>query len=321
MVTDALTDRVSSSFRDDLSVIIVNWNTCHLLRECVASVLCTTPDAQIFAVDNGSTDGSSDMLARDFPAVTVIRNYTNRGFAAANNQGLRLASGRYCLLLNSDTVVLYKALSTLVQYMDEHPSTGACGPQLLNTDGTLQPSGHAFPSLASALAELLPVPARCRRAARGPLEFRDYAQVCKVDELSGAALCVRPEAVTQVGLLDEAFFFLGEDVDWCWRFKQAGWSIDYVPQAKVVHHGGGSTRQDDEAWLMAPRAYYRLFCKHRSGRQAGLFRLALTLLILVRMVAKTTMAALHRDLSVARVSARLHIVTLRELWRSSRGAK
>jgi GT2 family glycosyltransferase len=304
----------------DLSVVVVSWNTCALLRDCVTSLQEMSLDLQVIVVDNGSTDGSPQMLAREAPHVTLIRNETNLGFAAASNQGLGLAVRRYCLLLNSDTVVLPGALETLIQYMDGHPSTGACGPQLLNADGSLQPSGHAFPNLASTLAELLPVPARCRRAVKGPLEARDYMVMCAVDEISGAALCVRRETMEEVGLLDEAFFFLGEDVDWCWRIRQAGWSIDYVPQARIVHYGGGSTRRDDEAWLMAPRAYYRLFSKQRAGREADLLRLALTILVPARMLWSMIKAGFKGDLASARVSARRHCSVVRELWRSSRGA-
>jgi GT2 family glycosyltransferase len=315
-----LTRPTGDTATPDLSVIIVSWNTCGLLRDCVTSVLGASLDLQVIVVDNGSTDGSPEMLAREAPSVTVIQNEKNLGFAAASNQGLGMARGRYCLLLNTDTVVLHKALAMLVQYMDSHPSTGACGPQLLNADGSLQPSGHAFPNLASTLAELLPVPARWRQAAKGPLEKRDYSAMCGVDEISGAAFCVRGETMAQVGLLDEAYFFLGEDVDWCWRIKQAGWSIDYVPQAQVVHYGGGSTRRDDKAWLLASRAYYRLFSKHRTRRQAALLRLVLSLLVPVRMLGKTTKAALYGDRAGAQVSARLHCETFRDLWRSSRGA-
>ncbi|MGB8643939.1 MAG: glycosyltransferase family 2 protein, partial [Anaerolineae bacterium] len=224
-----------------LTVIVVSWNTRELLRNCLAS-LARSVDlaAETIVVDNGSADGTLEMLAADFPAVRVIANAMNRGFAAANNQGLAAAHGRYFLLLNSDTVVAPDVLSRLCAFMETHPEAGASGPQLHNIDGTLQPSGRAFPTLFQAVTALLPMPRALRKTLASPVERRDYTQVAMVDELSGAALCLWRTAIEQVGGLDEDFFFLGEDVDLCWRLHAAGWKIYYVPQAVVTHLWGGS---------------------------------------------------------------------------------
>lgn len=300
-----------------LAVIIANWNTRDLLRQCILSVLQSSLDVQVIVVDNGSTDGSVQMVGGEFESVKLIVNSDNRGFAAANNQGLRAATAPYCMLLNSDTVVLDDALATLVRHMGENPHTGCCGPQLLNTDGTLQPSGHSYPTLRSALAELLPLPAWLRRVMRGPAEQRDYTEVCQVDEVSGAAMLVRRAALEDTGLLDEGFFFLGEDVDWCWRMTKRGWRVEYVPNARIVHHGGQSTIRGDASWLRAPRAYYRLFRKHRRPWEAELLRAAMSLIILLRMLRVNVARLLKSEKGAIRASIGMHLGTVRCLWTGS----
>ena len=303
--------------RQVLTIIIVNWNTRELLRECLASILRAGPALLVTVVDNGSTDGSAEMVLTEFESVRLIRNNTNRGFAAANNQALRGATTEYCMLLNSDTVVVGDALAALLRHMDQNPSTGCCGPRLLNTDGTLQPSGHSYPTVGSALTELLPLPRVLRRVMRGRLERRDYSQACSVDEVSGAAMLVRLTAVEAVGLLDEGFFFLGEDIDWCWRMTRAGWRVDYVPEAQIIHHGGQSTRPGDAAWLQAPRAYYRLFRKHRCPWEANLLRIGMSAIILLHMLRVSAILALSGGPGKIGASVSMHLGTIRWLWTPS----
>jgi hypothetical protein len=260
-----------------LSVVIVSYNTRDLLAACLASFQAD----EIVVVDNASSDASAIMIREKFPGVRVIQNFENAGFARANNQAIRASCGEYILLLNSDTVVQPTALNRLLEFMDVHSQAGIVGLQLLNPDGTLQPSGRYFPTLISAMTELLPIPARWRGGAD-----RDYSQIAQVDEVSGAAMCVRRVVFDQIGLLDEEFFFLGEDIDLCWRCKKAGWQVIYLPDARVVHYGGSSRRQAD-AWrvsLLAQRGYYRLFKKHRTGIETGSLKLALVVLTLFKFI-------------------------------------
>lgn len=254
----------------DLSVVVVSWNTRALLADCLASVFATPgPVLEVWVVDNGSADDSREMVERDFPHVRLIANRENLGFAAANNQALERAGGRHVLLLNSDTRVLDDALARLVAFLDDHPEAGACGPRLLNADLSLQRSGRAFPGLRAAALALVPLPGALRSVLASPLEKRDHDQLAEVDDLTGAALCVRRAALDQVGALDPGFFFFGEDVDLCWRLAAAGWKRYYLPEARIVHVLAGShARRSDRTRHLTQRAYVRLLRKHRPGWRA-----------------------------------------------------
>ncbi|MCS7282934.1 MAG: glycosyltransferase family 2 protein [Anaerolineae bacterium] len=231
----------------DLSVLIVNWNVRDLLRRCLRSVLVNSPSCQleIIVVDNGSTDGSVEMVRTEFPQVLLIANPDNRGFPAANNQGLAVARGRYVLLLNPDTEVVGNALETMIAFADAHPDVGVVGPQLLNPDGTIQSSRRRFPTLATAIFEstwLQPYAPR-RLLTRYYVLDRPDGEIQDVDWVTGAALMARREAIEQVGPLDEGFFMYSEELDWCRRFRDAGWRVVYLPTAQVVHYGGKSSEQ------------------------------------------------------------------------------
>jgi N-acetylglucosaminyl-diphospho-decaprenol L-rhamnosyltransferase len=263
----------------DLSIIIVNWNTASLLHACLAS-LATAPGLapEIIVVDNASTDGSADSVARDFPHVRLICNTENAGFGRANNQGLRACAGRYALLLNSDTTVKPGALAALVKFMDGHPAAGACSPRLLRPNGIPQP--YAFggdPTLPYLL----------RRAVNQVIFHRylhEWASpaVQEVDWVSGACLLARREAIAQAGLLDEAIFMYFEDNDWCLRLRQAGWKIYYYPEAEIIHVGGQSLRQNPSAQAAYARSLKYFYAKHYSKPAQWALRLLLPLYARVR---------------------------------------
>ena len=306
--------------KPDISVVIVNRNTRMLLRNCLislknaAAAICF----EVIVVDNGSSDDSVDMLTREFPNVLLIANRQNQGFASANNQGLRIAKGRYCLLLNSDTRAAPGALEQMISFMDTSLQAGACGPQLRYPDGSLQPSGRRFPTLLSVLGELLPVPENWRKWLRGPLEKRDYSQTREVDEVPGAALCLRRQALDQVGLLDTEFFFSGEDIDLCWRLKKAGWKIYYFADAQVVHHWGGS-RSKREAFtysLYAQRGYYLLSRKHFPRLESLILKLILILMTLVRLAKWLVLSLIKPGWIDPRQVTRLHALELSWLSRN-----
>lgn len=258
----------------DLSILVVNWNVRDLLRRCLQSILANLPACQleIIVVDNGSTDGSVEMVRTDFPQVHLIANPDNRGFPAANNQGLAVARGRYVLLLNPDTEVVGNALETMVAFADAHPDVGVVGPMLLNPDGTVQSSRRRFPTLLTAVFEstwLQPYAPR-RLLARYYVLDRPDDEVQDVDWVTGAALMARREAIEQVGPLDEGFFMYSEELDWCRRFREAGWRVVYLPTARVIHYGGKSSEQVLPArHIHFQRSKIRYFRKYHGAIAAG----------------------------------------------------
>jgi N-acetylglucosaminyl-diphospho-decaprenol L-rhamnosyltransferase len=264
----------------DLSVIIVSWNVRDLLRRCLGSIFNAPkgPRLQVIVVDNASTDGSVEMVETEFPIVQLICNAENRGFPAANNQGMAVADGRYVLLLNPDTEVIGAALGVLVAYADEHADAAVVGPKLLNPDGSIQHSRYRFPTLATALFEstwLQPVAPRRLLDRYHALDLPNNVP-CDVDWVRGAALFVRRQAITQVGLLDEGFFMYSEELDWCRRFRDAGWRVVYLPAAQVVHREGKSSEQVVAArHIHFQTSKVRYFRKYQGRAAAEALRLAL----------------------------------------------
>jgi N-acetylglucosaminyl-diphospho-decaprenol L-rhamnosyltransferase len=264
----------------DLTVIIVSWNVRELLRQCLFSLTRALPFApvgacsvdgrtiQVIVVDNASSDGSPEMVAAEFPKVQLIRNAQNRGFTAANNQGLAVSQGRALLLLNPDTEVVGSAVATMVEYMQMHPRVGALGPQLCYPDGSVQSSRRRFPTLATALVESTVI----QEWWRDNRILRRYTMtdtpddaVQPVDWVVGACLMVRREAFEQVGGLDEGFFMYSEELDWCRRIKATGWEVIYLPTATVIHHEGKSSEQVVPArhiYFQSSKVHY--FRKHHG---------------------------------------------------------
>ena len=251
----------------DISFIIINWNTCRLLINCLRSIQNTVTGYQydIFVVDNGSIDGSADEVRKQFGSpVTVIANTENRGFARANNQALRIAKSTYIVLLNSDTVLKNGALRALIEFLDHTPSAAMVGPRLIDTDGTLQNSYDNFPELLtellnkSLLRALFPAKYSGKKAVRSdPFE---------VDSLIGACIAIRHTAIEQVGLLDEDYFFFLEETDWCFRMRTAGWKIFHNPRVEVIHlQGQSKQRSPADAWIEYYRSLYKFFRKNRSS--------------------------------------------------------
>lgn len=243
-----------------LSVCIVNFNTCSDLDKCLNSILNSESSItfEVIVVDNASQDGSVEMVRNKYPWVHLIINTVNRGFAAANNQALIASCGRYMLLLNPDTIVHPGALDSLVQFMDAHPDAGGIGPKLLNADGSLQYSCRAFPTLIAGMFRNTPLD-RLFPSNRFSREYlladHDHNEPMEVDWVSGAAMMVRREVLQTVGMLDEDYFMYCEDMDWCWRMRQVGWKVYYVPTAVITHTIGRSSDQ-----VLVPVLYHR----HRS---------------------------------------------------------
>ena len=229
----------------DVSIVIVNWNTRDLLEGCLHSIFEQTRDVtfEIFVVDNASGDGSVEMVRAKFPNVTLIANAENRGFAAANNQGIRPASGRYILLLNPDTIVLNSAISLCIRYADGRPDIGVVGCQVLEDNRRIQRTCFSFPSpwnLFLSHSGLSRVFARTHFFGGPELGWWERDDERDVDVVSGMFMLVRRKAMEQVGILDESYFVYGEETDWCYRFSRAGWRRVFTPCARIVHLDGGS---------------------------------------------------------------------------------
>jgi hypothetical protein len=235
-------------------------------------------------VDNNSTDGSAAAVRERFPHVQLIANRENVGFAQANNQAIHQSSGQYVLLLNPDTRVFPGALDTLAGYLSEHPDVGAAGARILNPNGTLQDSCYPAPTLARELWRLLHLDIL---APFGIYRMADWDTNVprRVDSLLGACLMLRREAIISVGLLDEDYFFTGEEIDLCRRLYRANWQIFWVPQAQVIHYGGQSSK------LVAQSTFLRLyhgktlyFRKQHGALAAILYKLVLFIATLARLL-------------------------------------
>jgi len=253
-----------------VSIIIVNWNTREILRDCLRTVYEQTKDVafEVIVVDNASADGSVDMIRTAFPQAILLANSINRGFAVANNQGIEMAKGRYVLLLNSDTLVLDGAIDKMVSFAEAHPEAAATACRVLNPDRTWQPTCFLFPSalnlLLSALYlnKLFP---RSRFCGRERMTWWDGQETRAVDVVAGCFILVRRAALEQVGGLDESYFMYGEETDWCYRFQKAGWKIVFTPAAQIVHLGGVSSARLKGPMCLQLRASILLFLRKHRG--------------------------------------------------------
>ena len=262
-----------------LSVVFLSYNTRDLTRQALNSVLAAAEglEAEIFVVDNASADGSADMVAEEFPQVKLVCNEANVGFSAGNNVALRQVTGEYALLINTDTIVRRDALHAMVDFLDAHPEAGACGCKILDPDGTLQlDSRRGFPTPLAAfckmsgLSRLFP---KHPLMARYHLTHLDPEQTAEIEVLSGSCMMVRKSAMDQVGLLDEDYFMYGEDIDWCYRFHQAGWKIYYLPTTAIIHFRGESGRGTPLKILYRKSRAMSIFVNKHMARRYRFFPL------------------------------------------------
>ncbi len=273
----------------DVSVVIVNWNTRDLLLQTLETLYKETKTVsfETIVVDNGSTDGSAEMVRQEWSHVTLIASPENLGFAGGNNLGFEVSKGRYILLLNSDTIVLPTTLSGMVSLLDAHPEAGCVGCRHLNEDLSLQRSMDTFPSLSN---DFLSYTELHRLEFFKPFLLRNFAwwsdhdKVRQIDWVNGACMMVRREVLEQVGGLDEGYFIYAEEIDWCYRIKQAGWDIYFTPKAEIIHLGGKAMdRVPDRRIILKYKGQYRFYSKHYSVWKRILFRALVVVLALSRM--------------------------------------
>jgi len=269
----------------DVGIVIVNYNTRDLLRRCIETVLASKGvRSRVCVVDNNSSDGSAEMVAADFPEVTVVHNTDNVGYPAANNQGLRLLgyhdegvspdAPRYALLLNADTELPEDGLASVVAFADGRADIGVVGPKLIRPDGSLDKAcRRSFPTPEVSfyhmigLSRLFP---RSSRFGRYNLSYLDENETVEVDSVVGAFMMVRREAVRDAGLLDDSFFMYAEDLDWAYRIKQAGWRVLYYADVTVLHVKRASSRQNPRARVEFWRSMEIFYRKHYADDTPGL---------------------------------------------------
>ena len=256
----------------ELSIVIPSWNTRDYLAACLASLeRADLPSNELIIVDNGSVDGSADFVAERHPRATLVRNATNEGFARASNQGMRLARGRYVLLLNTDTEVAPDAIAKLLRFLEEHPEHAAAAPRLVDPDGRTQRTVQEFPNLWTPLFYSTPLERwfpHSRELERYYMRDWDQETSRDVDQPPAACLLIRKSVLDRVGLFDEELWLFYNDVDLARRIKAAGWKTRYLAEGRVLHHVGGSTRKFGGfvvRWQQDRLFYYR---KHH-GPWAG----------------------------------------------------
>lgn len=272
-----------------LSIIIVNYNVKHFLEQCLLSVFKATQQvsAEVFVVDNNSVDGSCEMVSEKFPQAILIENKVNTGFAKANNQAMRIATGEYVLLLNPDTLVEEDTFIKCVNFMDAHDDAGGLGVYMIDGKGNFLPeSKRGLPSPAVAFYKIFGLSAlfpKSKTFGRYHLGFLDKNQTHKVDVLSGAFMLMRKTALDKVGLLDEAFFMYGEDIDLSYRITQGGYNNYYYPETKIIHYKGESTKKSSVNYVVVFYKAMVIFAKkHYSNQNASLFSLLINVAVYLR---------------------------------------
>lgn len=277
----------------DVSLIIVNWNTVDHLINCLGSINKATRgiNVEVIVVDNASEDGSVEMVQSEFPHVKLIRNCDNLGFAKANNIGIAASTGSFVCLVNSDVILGKDCVSKLVQYLNKNRNVGIVGPLIRNPDMSVQTSCYGYPTIwnmfccALALDRLFP---KVKLFGGRMMNYWTYDTVGSVDVLNGCFWCVRREALQEVGTLDGNFFMYGEDMDWCKRFRDAGWDVVFYPGAEAVHFGGGSSaRAPIRFYIEMQRADLQYVTKHYGKRVAYIYRAIMCLFQFNRLVANS----------------------------------
>lgn len=287
MAESVRTDSTLRSFETDeavpdLSIVLVCWNNKTYLEPCLDSLFQSKVQSKfdVVVVDNGSTDGSQEMLRAKFPGVQIIQNDRNVGLGRASNQGIEATRGRCVLLLNNDTLVSGPSLDKMIGFLNTHPEAGAVGGRLLNPDGSFQAAGSTFPSLVD---EFL-IATRLGTLVWPNFPDRGFpAKAEPVDWISSACLLLRRSALDQVGLLDENYFIYGDEVDLQYRMKKAGWLVYCLPDVTTIHYGGRSMNR----WSRRKMVYRgkMLFYQKNYGRlQTALLRVMMALLSLGKIL-------------------------------------
>lgn len=283
-----------------LSVVIVNYNVRFFLEQCLQSVFraIKNTEAEVFVVDNNSVDGSVSMVKEKFPAAVLIENESNTGFSAANNQAIKIAAGEFILLLNPDTVVEEDTFTKCLEYLENHPEAGALGVKMIDGKGNFLPeSKRGLPTPWTAFYKIFGISRLfpgSKRFGKYHLSYLGENTVNEVDVLCGAFMMVRKEAFRKAGLLDEAFFMYGEDIDLSYRIQKAGYKIIYYPQSTIIHYKGESTKKSSLNYVYLFYKAMQIFAvKHLTGKSLWWLKFFVQLAIVLR----ASLAVLKRSLT------------------------
>ena len=287
----------------DVSVIIVNWNTSELLLGCLRSIfdqkLAIT--FEVIVIDNASSDDSIVKVKSMYPKVTIIENNENKGFAAANNQGMKIAKGRYILCLNPDTIVLDRAMQSVVEYADVHTEAAVIGCQVLLNSVEIQKTCFTYPSikfLIIGMFKLNKIFPQSRFFGGEYYEWWDRRTPKQVDVVSGMFMLVRKAAIDQVGMMDESYFIYAEETDWCYRFNKAGWKCLFTPDAQIIHLHGGSNSTSQvsvKMYVQMQKSILIFIRKHFGGLSWLLSKIVLILFMIIRTLISAMVAAIQHD--------------------------
>lgn len=295
----------------DVSIICVNWNSVHYLKECIASIFEHTHSItfEIIVIDNASPNRDVDTLTELFPDVIILKSERNLGFSGANNLAFRSSSGAYVLFLNPDTRLVSPAIQTMLKYLRSLPNAGIVGCKLLNTDGSIQTSCiQTYPTILNQVTDLEYLRVRwpsCPLWNIGPL-FSCTTQVARVEVVSGACMMMKREVFDQVGLFSEEYFMYAEDIDISYKVARAGYTAYYLSEAVVVHHGGRSSGQrtvNQWATIMKFRAMTQFCLKTRGKAYSVAFRYAMGCAALARLACITAMFPFGRVFLQHRLAA------------------
>jgi GT2 family glycosyltransferase len=274
-----------------LSICIVTYKARDWLAGCLDSIHENTQLAEyeIIVVDNGSQDGTEELLSQNYPQVRFIGNDNNLGYTRPMNQALQSAQGEYLMQINPDTKVLPGAIDKLLSFMDENSQLGICGPKVLNRDGSFQkqcrrgePRPFAMISYFLRLSSLFP---GSEVFGAYLLEYEDEDAIIEVDALSGSCMLIRKEVIDEIGYLDDQFFAYQEDTDICTRARQAGWKVCYYPEAQIIHYGGqgGSRVEPYRSIIEWHRSYWLYYKKHLAEDYFFLLNWAYYLLMAIKL--------------------------------------
>lgn len=253
-----------------ISIIIINWNTRDILLECLKSIDAerSGPSTEVILVDNGSEDRSVEAVRERFPAVRIIENGENLGFAKANNIGIGCARGRYLCFVNSDVLLRPACMGTLFSFAESNPAIGLIGPRILYPNLSLQNSCRRFPSLWTSFVKTFALDHVFQKSSLFSgehMEYFSHDQTIDTDYVAGCFMMVRREAIDSVGPMDERFFIYSEEVDWCKRMWAKGWRVTFYPKAEVIHHhGSSSSRETGRFDLERQKALLAYWKKHHG---------------------------------------------------------
>lgn len=283
-----------------LDIVIVSYRCREHIRACLEALEEHKPDdvpTEIWVVDNASHDGTVEIVRSDFPSIHTIERSSNDGFAVASNLGIHQGHSRYVLMLNPDTRIVPGALDQLLRFMDDHSEVGICGCRLMGDDGVLEPAAkRAFPTITGALGYFLGI-ARHRRAPRRLAQYRaPDVEAGPVDAICGAFMLIRRSALEAVGLFDEGYWMYQEDMDLCYRFHEAGWTIWYEPSVTVWHTTGGSSGRIRSLKLTYAFHYgmYRFYRKHYAKLRSPAVNIAVYAGIAAKLLVSISRSTLRR---------------------------